>query len=55
MMCRFNNTDNVVGKMHDFLLWSEDISAEGWKQHSDIDFIKALQVYADEVEFLLGE
>lgn len=54
-MCSFNNTGNAVGMMHDFLLWSEDISAERWKQHSDIDFIEALQIYADEVEFWLGE
>ncbi|UMO77797.1 D-mannonate dehydratase [Bacteriophage Phi NF-1] len=55
MTCSFNHIDNIVGKMHDFLLWSEDISAEEWKQHSDIDFIEALRVYADEVEFWLGE
>lgn len=54
-MCNFNNTNNVIGKMHDFLLWSEDISAEGWKQHSSIDFIDALRIYTSEVDFWLGE
>lgn len=55
MMCNFNNTNTLVGQIHDFLLWSDVVSAEEWKKRSDVDFIEALQVYADEVEFFLGE
>lgn len=53
-MCNFDNTNTLVVQIHDFLLWSDVVSAEEWKKRSDVDFIEALQVYADEVEFLPG-
>lgn len=54
-MISINDMNTLVGQVHDFLLWSDVVSAEEWKKRSDVDFIKALQVYADEVAFLLGE
>lgn len=54
-MYSFNNTNTLVGQVHDFLLWSDVVSAEEWKQRSDVDFIEALQVYANYVEFWIGD
>ena len=54
-MLSINDTNTLVGQIHDFLIWSDVVSEEEWKKRSDVDFIEALQVYADYVEFLLGE
>ena len=53
MMCNFDNTNTLVGQIHDFLLWSDVVSEEEWRKRSDVDFIEALQVYANAVDLYL--